>query len=778
MITPLKHARPTTKRGELTAGCVVVALVVLATPVLAVAPARAPLPDLAQHVDPMVGTAAPGFTVPGAATPFGMTQVSPDTGGPVAYSGYSYHDPRIQGFSHLHLSGPGVKKAGDIPLMPTVGPVTSSDPLQYASVYDHATEKAEAGYYGVRLDTSGVDAELTASTHSGMQRYTFPSVPQANVLLDVSRSVEGVHAGRLEVVDKDTVRGWARGRYPVFFEADFSRPFTSHGTWTGARLTPGGKTAQGNGVGGWVSFDALTERTVEVRVGISFVDAEGARRNLRAETSGFDALRAAARAAWNRELARVQVQGGTALDQRTFYTALYHSLLHPNVFSDVDGRYVGFDGKVRRTVGRTQYANFSSWDTYKAQNQLLASVWPGRYRDMLLSLLADAREGGKLPRWGEQNLDAAHMSGDPAIPTVVDGYCRGVLSDLPPSETRALYAEMKELVDRREPAWKSKGYLPLQTSSRGAGTTLEYGVADFSLALMAAALGDKAQTAASLRGASSYRKLLDPDTKWVRPRNDDGSWLSPFDPAADETGFQEGNSWQYSWLAPHDARGLFDLMGGDAAAVERLDTHFSERAGAVVPVAVAEAQSRVTAYGLVYRTNQYAPGNEHDLQTSWMYAHAGQPSKVQSVQRQIQGVFRPTIDGLPGNDDLGSLSAWYVWSALGLGPVTPGAPFYVIGSPVFEKAVLDLPGSKDVTIEAPGASLVGKYVQSAALGGKQLDRAWLTHTELRKGGTLRLVMGATANPSWGGKRRPPSVTDAPLSAFGCDPGRAGAPARG
>ncbi len=753
---------------RLVAVAAAVGVVALAAPVLAEPPSRGPAPDLARHVDPMVGTFAPGFTVPGAATPFGMTQVSPDTGGPVAYSGYSYHDPQIQGFSFVHLSGPGVKKAGDIPLMPTVGAVTSSDPRRYAATYDHATEKASPGAYDVQLG-NGTAVELAATTRTGMQRYTFPPVPQANVLLDVSRSVEGVHAGSLEIVDEDTVRGWARGRYPVFFEADFSRPFTSFGTWSGAALTPGSKAATGHGVGGWVSFDALTSQTVEVSVGISFVDADGAHANLAAERGSFDDLRVAARQDWNRELAKAQVSGGSAVDERTFYTAFYHSLLHPNVFNDVDGRYLGFDGAVRTAEGRTQYANFSSWDTYKAQNQLLASIWPDRYRDMLLSLLADAREGGKLPRWGEQNFDAAHMSGDPAIPTIVDGFCRGVLDGVDPAEIEALYAEMKELVDRRQPAWQTHGYVPLQTSDSGAGTTLEYGVADFSLALMADALGRPEDAARYAGLATNYRNLLDvDDTKWIRPRNADGSWLTPFDPALDETGFQEGNSWQYSWLAPHDARGLFDRMGGDAKAVERLDTHFSEAVGSKVPVAVAEAQNRATLFGLVYRTNQYAPGNEHDLQTSWMYAHAGQPSKVQSVQRQIQGVFRPTIDGLPGNDDLGSLSAWYVWSALGLGPVTPGAPVYVLGSPVFERAALDLPGKKDVVIEAPGASLAGKYVQSATLGGASLDSAWLTHSALRKGGTLRLQMGL--QPSiWGRASAPPSLSDSSLEDFGCAP---------
>ncbi len=747
---------------------VVVAAACLTVPAQAalLAPGADPLPDLAADVDPRVGTFAPGFTVPGATVPFGMVQVSPDTGGPVAYSGYSWHDPRIQGFSHVHLSGPGVKKAGDVPLMPTVGQVTSSDPQRYASPYDHATERATAGAYGVRLG-NGVQVDVGATTRTGVQRYGFPAGQQGNVLLDVARSVEGVHTGSLEVVDADTVRGSARGRYGVFFEADFSRPFTATGTWLGGTLTPGGRDVSGPGAGGWVSFAGGGE--VTVTVGISFVDAAGARRNLDAEARrDLPTTQAAAREAWNAELGRVRVEGGTPLDTRTFRTALYHSLLHPNVFSDVDGRYTGFDGAVHDAGARVQYANFSSWDTYKSQNQLLATVWPERYRDMLLSLLADAREGGPLPRWGEQTLDAGHMSGDPVVPMVVDGWCRGVLDDVAPELVDELVAEMRELRERREAAWQDKGYLPLQTSSRGAGTTLEYGVADFALALMQHSRGEDAS--AALEGATAYRQLLDPETRWVRPRNDDGSFLTPFDPALDETGFQEGNSWQYSWLAPHDARGLFDRMGGDAAAVERLDTHFSEPVARAVPVAVAEAQSKATLFGLVYRTNQYAPGNEHDLQTSWMYAHAGQPAKVQSVQRQLQGAFRPTIDGLPGNDDLGGLSAWYVMSALGLGPVTPGAPLYVVGSPVFERAVLDVPGPGDIVVEAPGASLTGKFVQSATLDGAPLDRAWVRHDELG-GRVLRLQMGP-AESAWGTGSRPPSLSDAAspddaLAAFGC-----------
>jgi predicted alpha-1,2-mannosidase len=446
------------------------------------------------------------------------------------------------------------------------------------------------------------------------------------------------------------------------------------------------------------------------------------------------------------------VEGGTAIDRRSFATALYHALLHPNVFTDVDGRYLGADGQAHVAEGRVQYANFSSWDTYKAQNQLLAMLEPQRYRDMLRSLLATYRESGKLPRWGEQNIDPAHMSGDPAIPMIADAACRGLLSD---AEQAELYGAAKDLVARRPAELAQLGYLPMKP-----GTTLEYGGADFALALLARRAGDDAGAAAALARSLNYRNILDPETRWVRPRNADGTWYEPFSPT-DETGFQEGNAWQYSWLAPHDARGVFDRMGGDAAVVERLDHLFT------LP---AEAQNRATAFGTAYRLDQHAPGNEHDMQVPWMYPFAGAPWGTQRELSEIRTLFRPTLDGLPGNDDLGSLSAFHVFSALGFGPVTPGAPFHVVGSPVFERVTLRPSRGQAFTVEAPGASIAAPYVRRATLNGRPLEGAWFRETALkRKGGTLRLEMGSEPNTTWGTDPadRPPSASDSPLSAFAC-----------
>jgi predicted alpha-1,2-mannosidase len=713
--------------------------------------APAEVPDLAQYVDPMVGTAAPGFVFPGPAMPFGMVQNSPDTTGEFAYSGYLWTDPVIRGFSLVHLNGPGVHKAGDVPFMPSVGPLPSSaDPNLYASTFDHASETASPGYYSVQLLGAATKVELSAAMHVGMQRYTFPPTAQANVLLDVARSGEGAHDGHVDL-DPATneVSGWSAGRYRVYFAGRFDR------AWTAA--VPWGSGDKGTAF----TFDTSSgSPAVTLRVGVSFVDVDGARRNLEADAPDFDfaGMVGRARSAWNEALSSVLVEGGTPLDTKELYTSLYHAMQHPNVFEDVDRRYRGFDNAVHVATDHVHYANFSSWDTYKAQNQLLATVAPDRYRDMVLSLLDAYRESGKLPRWGEQNFDAAHMSGDPAIPMIADAACRGLLDEVP-SAMAELYKGALDLVARRPAELASLGYLAGRP-----GTTLEYGVGDFALALLAQRVGDVEGAQAALDRSHNWRNILDPETKWVRPRNADGSWKTPFLPN-DEDGFQEGNSWQYSWLAPHDSAAVYEAMGGESVAVSRLDQLFA---------APAEAQTRATAFGVVYRVPQYAPGNEHDLQVPWMYPFAGQQWRTADELRNVQQVFRPTIDGLPGNDDLGSLSAWQAWSVLGFGPVTPGAPFFVVGSPTFTSVSLRLGSNVHAprfTVSAVGASVAARYVQSATLNDKPLTASWFKAASVRPGGSLRLEMGALPNTSYGAgvADRPPSSasTVGDLNSFAC-----------
>jgi predicted alpha-1,2-mannosidase len=705
---------------------------------LALAPA-ARAADVAQHVDPMIGTMAPGFVLPGPVAPFGMIQQSPDTLGPLVYSGYMHHDPAIRGFSLVHLSGPGVDKAGDLPFMPWAGPgAPPSDPLQYAQPYTHVAEQAKAGWYQVLL-ANGVDVQLTSGLRAGMQRHAFPAGREAYLIVNPRQRNSGATEGAFRKVSDREIAGWTKSRYPVHFVARFDAPIQAVGEH-------------------WVQFEAGT--TVTMRVGISFVDEDGARRNLAADAPdslSFDAMRAGTFEAWNDLLDQVRVTGGTPADLRSFYTALYRASLHPNVFNDVDGRYRGFDNEVHVVEdGRTQYANFSSWDTYKSTNQLQALLHPDRYADMLRSLLADAQQGGRLPRWGEQNLDASHMSGDPAIPMIADGACRGLLGA---TEAQALYEEAVELRSYRDAALDQVGYLPGRP-----GTTLEYGLADFALALLAESLGHHDEAQRWLTASLSYRRLLDANG-WIAPKDADGNVQSGFDPTLADQGFQEGNSWQYTWLVPHDAKGLLDRI--DATVAEPTDLTAEQRLD-VLFAGPAEAQNRATFFGVYYTFPQWAPGNEHDLGAPWMYAYLGQQWKIAEVLRDANTLYRPLPDGLPGNDDLGGLSAWYAWSALGLVPPTPGAPLHLVGSPIFESVSIALNnGSPRFTIEAPGASPVGMYVQSAALNGKPLERSWFHTDAIRPGGVLRLEMGPTPNKDFGARTPPPSASDTSLEGFGC-----------
>ncbi|MEA2144444.1 MAG: hypothetical protein QOG59_31, partial [Solirubrobacteraceae bacterium] len=465
--------------------------VILAVLVCLALPAAARAVDVAQYVDPMIGTFGTGWVFPGADVPFGMVQNSPDTLGPLVYAGYMGNDALIRGFSLVHLSGVGVADGGDLPFMPWIGNGTPpGDPMQYAAPFDHANEHAEAGYYSVLLG-NGVDAELTATAHTALQRYAFPPGADPYLVVDPRHNNDGAsHAPNIPANEGEWTRTGAdeitgstfNGSYRVFFVARFDTPIVDAGDH-------------------WLKF--APGETVTMRAGISFVDKAGARRNLDAEAPAnvtFDRVRADAYASWNTELQRVMVTGGTIADQRTFYTALYHSLLHPNVFEDVDGRYRGFDDVIRPSDGRTQYANFSSWDTYKAQNQLLATLYPGRYADMLRSELADAQQQGHLPRWAEQNRDPGYMTGDPAIPMIADGVCRGLVRG---SLAHQLFDAAVALRDRRAP-------------NPSAGTTLEYGEADFALALIAQRLGKDPSAYAD--AALAYRRLLNPDTGWIEPR--------------------------------------------------------------------------------------------------------------------------------------------------------------------------------------------------------------------------------------------------------------------
>ncbi|MFY9588899.1 MAG: GH92 family glycosyl hydrolase [Actinomycetota bacterium] len=744
--------------------------------------------DLARYVDPFVGTLGGGFTFPGAASPYGMVQLSPDTDGYFAYTGYQWGDAFIRGFSHVHIESMGVHAGGDLPFMPTIGAVRS-DPALFKSPFVHAAEQASPGYYKVLLAGSGTVAELTTGLRTGMHRYTFPQVPAANVILDIGHTAAGTDLGpagvtygvqkaSLEIVDDTTVVGTEENgddHYTVHFAAKFSRPFASFGGWNEAGGTPvaGAREAAGDGAGGYVTFDATKDRTVLIKVGISFVSRENALANLDDEIPGtafpFDELHARTRAAWNDALHAIEVSGGTPFDLRTFYTALYHAQHHPNVFEDANGEYLGNDGKVHVANGFTYYTNFSLWDTYRTENQLLALIAPDRFRDMATSMLRIAQEGGRLPRWNLMNQYADFMNGEPAIPAIVDGFCRGVVA---PADVEPLYEAMRTLAldpaHHRDPVYLEAGFIPYDLVNSGASSTLEHAIADFALALMAERLGKTADRDALLKLAANYRNVVDGQgTRFVRPRLSDWSWLTPYHPELPD-GFREGTGWQYTWLVPQDVRGLVEMLGGDAVARQKLDTFFSAALAEHVPFVVPEIQRDLSLFGIAYVGNQYSPDNEHDLQAPFLYNYVGQPWKTQAIVRNLQSAYRPTPDGLPGNDDLGTMSAWYIWSALGFYPETAGAPLYVVASPVFTEAKIRLPGGT-FTVTAPGASLLGKYVQSASLNGEPHDRSWFTHDAIAPGGSVEFRMGPAANRSWaaGPEAAPPSMSTDTLSRFGC-----------
>ncbi len=733
--------------------------------------------SLTQYVDPFIGSFPPGFVNPGPFAPFGMVQPGPDTEGPLNYGGYSVQNLLISGFSQIHMSA-GAAKGGQFPLLPFTGELTPGDLSQigwpnpvpaYASPFVPATQTAEVGYYRTQLLRYAVDVELAATERTAFHRYRYLGSDAPRLLLDVSRDLAGYHAATAQLDADQTLSGTVESSngYTVYFVAQLNAPF-SVATADGQALAAGVPVA-GEDLKLLLDFPAGVGDALLVKVGLSFTDVEGARRNLAAENPGwdFDAVRAATRAKWEVELARVQVEGGSNDQRKSFYTALMRLQQFPNLHSDVDGRYRGPDGQVHQGV-RPHYSQYSLWDSYRGQNQMLAEIQPTRYRDMVRSLLDFHRQAGQLPRWQQGPIDAGHMSGDPVIPFIGEAWCRGLL---PESERPALLAAAQQLeAARRERL--AAGYLPthmpdtplsvITDGPREAGTTLEFGIADFSLALMVASTGDRAESERLAAASLNYRNLQDPDSGFIRPRHEGGAWLQPFAPELGY-GFQEGTSWQYSWLAMHDLSGLFAGMGGASMAQQRLDQFFALPAN-LLPGLWPLVQNQITLFGLAYYGNQYAPGNEHDLHAPYLYLYAGAPWKTQLVARSAAALFAPTPLGMPGNDDLGAMSGWLAWSLIGLYPMNPGTPLYVVGSPVFERVTLYRPGAP-LVISAPGAGATAGYVNGLQLDGASLDQPWLLLP--RAVASVGLQTSALPDLSWGVRTPPPSLSVDGLQAFGC-----------
>jgi predicted alpha-1,2-mannosidase len=760
-------------------------------------PASAADPAPVDLVNPFVGTQNFGNTFPGASAPFGMVQVSPDTGG---QGGYDYLQNSMYGFSQTHLSGVGCGVAGELPIMPTTGAITSVDPNTYKSQFSHADEQATPGYYRVGLSRYQVNAELTATARTGWQRYTFPSTTSANVLFNTGRANQGVFDSEIHVVGDRTIEGrvhaggFCAGKddHTVFFSAVFDRPFAKFGTWRGSTQTADSRDAAGTGDNGaFVTFDATADKDVVLKVGLSYTGAEGARKNLTSETAGsfdFDATRAALKAAWVDQLGSIKIGGGTKERQTAFYTALYHAQLHPNLAGDVDGRYMGFDDAVHNAADFTPYQNLSLWDTYRPQHQLLQILEPQVARDVALSVVAIGRDGGWLPRWALANSETNIMTGDPVTPFLVEAWSKGLLAGHEAEAYDLLKKNATSLPPANSPYngragvtyYDERGYVPsglkrgTDCPDKGGdndcdhpgSSTLEYSAADASLALMASGLGHTADAAMFAQRGQWYRDIWDPAIKHFHPRTKGGTFYSPYNPVDAGHQFHEGGSYQYQWLVPQDPSGLVKLLGGASATEQALDSFFAYDKLLANPAKTVR-EDWITQPFDYYGKSTYNPNNEPDLLAPYMYLWASAPAKTATVVRAAMTLFTTGPDGMTGNDDLGTMSAWYVFSSLGIYPTMNGANFLTLSSPQFESATIKVGayGSKQggtLTITAPGASDSARYIQKVQVNGSVQRKTWLDWSTVAKGGTIAHTVG-TAPSDWGTLpgNQPPSVNKPP-----------------
>lgn len=751
----------------------------------------------ANAVNPLIGSLHGGNTFPGATLPFGMLQWSPEnTRGKhnrsAAPGGYRYDATRIRGFSLTHLSGTGCAGAsGDVPFMPVTVPITRSPSTDstdrdYASDFSHADERAVPGYYRVRL-ANGVDVELTAALRSGMARFGFPAGKPANLLVRVSDSEVGsstaeVHVdGRTRTITGSVTSGNfcgyiskvdRRSYYTLYFVAKFDQPFAATGTWHDAAVHAGGTSARGGttygrkgfpppgkGSGAWVSFGGKGTRAVNLRVGISYVSLANARANLTDEIPAGTTLaevRRAAHDAWDKALDRIKIDGGTPGQRSVFYTALYHVLLQPTVYSDINGEYRGFDQKTHQVEGtqKAQYANFSGWDVYRSQLQLLTWLMPKVGSDIAESLYNQARQNhGEWDRWTHNSGGTHVMSGDPSVPALADiaafggGFeLRAAYASLVRAATAPTVHDLSdagcnvECVGERPSLdqWLKLHYIATHSNAwGGAAETLEDATADFALAQLAQRLGDRAGYRRFLARAGYWRNLFNPKATahggYIQNRNADGRWPA-FNPASDD-GFVEASAAVYLWMVPFDIHGLFEALGGREQAVARLDAFFHH----------ADGRWALTNAGPLHAELD----NEPSVATPWLYDYAGQPWKTQkAVRRVVNTLWKNAPDGIPGNDDLGEMSSWYVWAALGLYPEIPGRAELLLGSPLFPHIIVHRAGG-DIVIAAPDAGADMPYVQALTVNGKAYHRPWLPADFAEHGGHLRFTLGAKPDSRWG-----------------------------
>ena len=695
---------------------------------------------LASYVNPFVGTGGHGHTYPGATMPFGMMQLSPDTrlDGWDGCSGYHYTDNHIYGFSHTHLSGTGILDYGDVLLMPTNEVVFNNGAdgeKGYRSSFSHDNEIATPGYYSVHLDETNIDVSLTVSERSGIHNYIFPSGSDQVVVLDlVHRDI--VLDSKLDIIDKSHVTGhrfsrsWAQDQR-LFYDILFSRPYID--------VVVENNLNVGESVRAAFIFDSVESNELEVRVGISAVDQKGALQNRKHELDGrsFEDVLQIAKSTWEQQLNKIVVETYNEEDKFNFYTSLYHTMLAPNLYQDVDGRYRGMDMKIHQDKETTYYTVFSLWDTYRAAHPLYTLIEQERTNDFIRTFINKYEEGGIMPIWDLAGNYTNTMIGYHAVPVIADAYQKGIRD----YDVAKAFEAMKHSATRDDhglDSYKKLGFIPVETESESVSKTLEYAYDDWTIAMMAKKLGNLDDYKTYLRRAQYYKNVFDPETNFMRGRFHN-KWYSPFDPYEVNFNYTEANSWQYSFYVPQDISGHMSLIGGKTSFESMLDELFS---------ASTETSGRDQAdiTGLI---GQYAHGNEPSHHMAYLYNFVNKPHKTQEKIRKIMTeLYTNEPDGISGNEDCGQMSAWYVFSALGFYPVTPGSNEYIIGSPIVKSATINLENGNSFQINAPENNRKSKYVKEVKLNGEALENSYINHNDIAEGGTLDFVMSKRKS-NWG-----------------------------
>ena len=695
----------------------------------------------------MIGTDFTGNTYPGAQVPFGMVQLSPDNGLPGwdRISGYFYPDTTIAGFSHTHLSGTGAGDLYDISFMPVTRPYKEAPaPLGIYSTFSHNDEAASAGYYRVLLKDYNINVELTATERCGIQRYTFPEA-EASVFLNLKKAMNWDFTldSKIEVVDSTTIRGYrlSQGWSPlqhVYFETRFSKPFVACHMDTTSIVT---KEKGWIGTAYVARFDFNTKKDEEILVttGISGVSMEGAGKNLRAEApkDDFDYYQAQASANWNRQLSKIEVKSRNTDDMVKFYTALYHSMIAPTIYSDVDGSYYGPDQQIHKADGWTNYSTFSLWDTYRALNPLMTITQPEMVDHVVNSMISIYRQQDKLPIWPLMSGETDQMPGYSSVPVIADAYLKGFTGFDAEEALQAMIATATYEKQKGVPYVVKKGYIPADKVHEATSIAMEYAVDDWGIAAMARKMGKTEDAETFSKRAHYYKNYFDSSIHFIRPKLEDGSWRTPYDPARSihtVGDFCEGNGWQYTFFAPQDPYGLIALFGGDKPFTTKLDGFFTNTDS------MGEgASSDIT--GLI---GQYAHGNEPSHHVAYLYAYAGEQWKTAEKVRFIMSDFyTDQPDGIIGNEDCGQMSAWYLLSSMGLYQVNPSDGVFVFSSPCFKKVEVKVRGGNTFTVEAPNNSKENIYIQSIKIDGKPYDKTYLTHEQIMSGATVEFEMSNT-----------------------------------